>query len=75
VKRILAGNEDDFPIASPNSFDQACFMEMSDEFWLQAGTVIIYFKFVLFRQFIYIVYWILGLITREYRRQNASNDR
>ena len=32
--RIMEGNEEDFPIESPNSFDSACFEEMSDEFWL-----------------------------------------
>ena len=50
VKRILAGNENEFPIVSPNSFDLACFTEMSDEFWMHAGNI--YFKFVLFKQFI-----------------------
>ncbi len=33
-RRILTGNEEDFPITSPNSFDDACFNEMSDEFWM-----------------------------------------
>ncbi len=46
VKRILAGNEDDFPIASPNSFDLACFQEMSDEFWLHAGNYLFQICFI-----------------------------
>ena len=36
-KRILAENEKDFPITNPNSFDNAYFNEMSDEFWLQTS--------------------------------------
>ena len=28
----MEGNEDDFPIESPNSFDRACFGEMNDNF-------------------------------------------
>lgn len=35
ARRILTGNEEGFPIDSPNSFDEACFSEMDDEFWLQ----------------------------------------
>ena len=35
--RIMEGNEDDFPIESPNSFDRACFDEMNDEFWMVTG--------------------------------------
>jgi hypothetical protein len=35
--RILEGNDEDFPIESPNSFDRACFEEMNDEFWLVTG--------------------------------------
>jgi hypothetical protein len=46
VRRILTGNEDDFPIASPNSFDQACFNEMSDEFWLHAGSYLFQICFI-----------------------------
>ena len=35
--RIMEGNEDNFPIESPNSFDRACFGEMNDEFWMVTG--------------------------------------
>ena len=46
LTRILGGNEDDFPIESPNSFDRACFEEMSDEFWLVTGKYLsnLYYK-------------------------------
>jgi hypothetical protein len=37
LTRIRNGNDDGFPITSPNSFDRACFQEMNDEFWLQTG--------------------------------------
>src|SRR5215469_5676265 len=40
--RIITGNEEDFPISSPNSFDAACFMEMNDEFWLQTSNYLFY---------------------------------
>ena len=33
----MEGNEDDFPIESPNNFDRACFDEMNDEFWMVTG--------------------------------------
>jgi len=46
IKRIMAGNENDFPIDSPNSFDQACFTEMSDEFWLQTGNYLFQICFI-----------------------------
>ena len=46
VRRILTGNENDFPITSPNSFDQACFTEMGDEFWLQEGNYLFQICFI-----------------------------
>ena len=55
LSRILNGNEDDFPIESPNSFDRACFNEMSDEFWLVTGN---YLSNLFYRQLINIIYWI-----------------
>ena len=45
-RRILTGNEDDFPITSPNSFDQTCFAQMSDEFWLQTGNYLFQIYFI-----------------------------
>ena len=33
IRRILTNNRRGYPINSPNSFDEACFNEMSDEFW------------------------------------------
>ena len=37
LNRVMNNNDDDIPIASPNSFDRACFANMNDEFWLQTG--------------------------------------
>ena len=37
LNRIINNNDDDIPIASPNSFDRAYFVDMSDEFWLRTG--------------------------------------
>lgn len=31
--RIYGDNPEDFPLDSPNTFDHACFTEMSDQFW------------------------------------------
>jgi hypothetical protein len=36
-RRIYSGNTEDFPISSPNNFDESCFNEMSDQFWLQTS--------------------------------------
>lgn len=33
MQRILADNPEGFPLASPNDFDHAFFMEMADQFW------------------------------------------
>lgn len=33
LRRIMTDNRRGYPISSPNSFDEACFNEMSDEFW------------------------------------------
>jgi hypothetical protein len=48
VRRILSGNEDGFPITSPNTFDQTCFEEMNDEFWLQTGNYLIFISNLLY---------------------------
>jgi len=32
--RIMSDNRRGYPLSSPNSFDEACFGEMSDEFWV-----------------------------------------
>src|SRR5205814_7688030 len=32
--RIMSNNRRGYPLSSPNSFDEACFGEMSDEFWV-----------------------------------------
>src|ERR1044071_9528847 len=32
--RIMNDNRRGYPLSSPNSFDEACFGEMSDEFWV-----------------------------------------
>src|SRR5438270_463775 len=34
MKRILGNNPNSFPLQSPNNFDHACFMEISDQFWV-----------------------------------------
>jgi hypothetical protein len=47
ITRILLGNEEEFPIQSPNNFDRTCFNEMYDEFWLRTGNYYINIKFVL----------------------------
>ena len=33
MARLYAENPENFPLDSPNNFDQACFTAMSDEFW------------------------------------------
>ena len=33
MRRIMADNTNNFPLDSPNDFDHACFMLMTDEFW------------------------------------------
>ena len=48
----MDGNDDDFPITSPNKFDRGCFNEMNDEFWLQTGN---YLLNMFFKQFITII--------------------
>jgi len=35
--RIMNDNRRGYPLRSPNSFDEACFGEMSDEFWVVTG--------------------------------------
>ena len=37
LNRIINNNNDNIPIASPNSFNRVCFADMSDEFWLRTG--------------------------------------
>ena len=32
--RIMNDNRRGYPLSNPNSFDEACFGEMSDEFWV-----------------------------------------
>ena len=46
TRRILTGNEEGFPIDSPNSFDQACLTEMGDEFWLQTSNYLFQICFI-----------------------------
>jgi hypothetical protein len=41
-RRIYTGNREGFPTSSPNSFDQSCFTEMSDEFWQQTSNNYLY---------------------------------
>jgi hypothetical protein len=33
LQRIITDNPDDLPLTSPNNFDHACFLGMSDQFW------------------------------------------
>jgi Myb/SANT-like DNA-binding domain len=35
--QIARENSEDFPFDSPNSFDEACFTELSDQFWVQTS--------------------------------------
>ena len=51
LDRIIRENPDGFSITSPNTFDEACFQEMSDEFWTSTSN----YSFM-FGQFIYIIY-------------------
>lgn len=37
LNRIIRDNPDGYPLASPNNFDHTCYLEMSDEFWLQSS--------------------------------------
>jgi len=61
MARLYAENPQNLPLASPNNFDQACFTEMSDEFW---GQEVINFKFgfvlLVFKQF-YLHYLYLSI--------------
>ena len=41
LSRIMNGNDNDFPITSPNKFDRECFNEMNDEFWLRTGNYLL----------------------------------
>ena len=47
LQRIMHDNPEGFPISSPNSFDEACFQEMSDEFWARASNYLFQFFFYL----------------------------
>jgi hypothetical protein len=57
VKRILLGNEEEFPIQSLNNFNRTCFNEMNDEFWLQTGNYYISIKFILEWIYFYKLQW------------------
>lgn len=37
LQRILSNNPQGYPLRSPNSFDHACYVEMSDEFWTRTS--------------------------------------
>ena len=50
----MGGNEDDFPIKSPNGFDRACYTKMNDEFWITTDN---YLSNSFYRQLINII-WI-----------------
>ena len=61
LQRIITNNPDGFPLASPNNFDHACFIEMSDHFWGPRSNYFIYFNHFLFRQFTYVIYLYFSL--------------
>jgi hypothetical protein len=61
LQRIITNNPDGFPLASPNNFDHACFIEMSDHFWGPRSNYFIYFNHFLFRQFTHVIYLYFSL--------------
>jgi hypothetical protein len=60
LSRVIRDNPRDYPLTSPNNFDHACYLEMSDEFWLQSSNYIFYFKFGFV--FIWIIYLFISFI-------------